>query len=264
MFRRQVLAGLGVLVAMVAPAAALTGTASAATANCLGLDCPGVLSADSPGHSTSVPTVTNPRDLEHAPTSGFYEFGLNSPAHSRAVAYVSVPGQWAKAPADVKAVVGSGITRNDVDENTIVVYGNGFLVSAPTTDTSSGGVAATVASARKHHHVVKAHAAGAHGCPDGYFCIYDSAWAGARGQFASTSVWQDLSAWGWQNRAVAMVNARSGWSILSRNNGGGGARYCAQPNSEDSNLGNNGFGANTSSTYNSTSSTKHSEWGCSN
>lgn len=256
MFRKQVMsaAAVAVAVAVLAPAASAD--------ECLGLDCPGVTPLLSSAHGPVESKAA--RDLERERTSGFYDFGLQGPTKTRAVAYVVVPGEWGSMPDEIRQLPATGaVTPRERVENTIVFYGPGVVVSVPP---AGRAVASRNASSKKKSR--KARSAAFSDCVSGWFCLFDSEnGQGAKGSWqTSIGSWQSLWDFGWGNRAESMNNRRNAWTLLSREPGGaGGTRYCAQPNSQDGTFTNNGsYQNNAEGLYNSASSTFHSEWNCVN
>jgi hypothetical protein len=238
--------------------AALSFASTASADGCLGLECPGDTSAKAPAAAQIqplVPIAESPRALESVTTSGYYDFGTNGPTHARAVAYVAVPGEWESAPAEVKALPASQtLTAPERATNRIVVFGPRVLVTvaSPT----------ATAAAKKDKTGPKARAAAAADCPSGYFCLFDGGtFTDGMGRWSDVGIWQNLSNWGWQGRGSSMVNRRNGYTLLERSDN---ARYCAIPNSEDANLGNNGYNNNTGRVYLSASTSRNSAWGCTN
>jgi hypothetical protein len=259
MLAKQVSTLIGAIVttailASAAQAAPLSPTVGA----CVGLDCPGILPATSAAHSLSLPSVAQPRDLETTRASGFYVVGAHQ---QREVAYVAAPGRWAAAPAEIKQLpVGTALTPTEISSDAIVVYGPGSVVTVPPTASALSPAAVPSLAGPS---VISPQSASS--CPGGWFCLFDStSFNGVMGKWQSTGSWQNLSATGWTNRARSMVNNRNAWTLLAKGDGGGGARYCAKPNSQDASLASNGFDQNTASLYNSTSQTKESAWNCSN
>lgn len=248
--------GKHLLVAGATAIAALTFASGASAGQCLGLDCPGTTQAFSAAQGP-VTAVAKPQDLEKQRTSGFFDFGSNGPTRQRAIAYVVAPGEWGLAPDEIKQLPAADtVPASERAKNTIVFYGPRTLVSVPPV------VMGSAAKKRDKKKSVKARAAAFSDCPSNYFCLFDSTNGnGARGQWASVGVWQNLSAFGWQGRARSMRNRRNAWSLLERVSGG---RYCAVPNSQDGSLANNGYDQNTTRIYLSTATTKHAAWGCTN
>ena len=230
---------------------------------CLGLQCPGGLApevVDAP-----VKDVASPRALEKQTVSGFYEF--NSPAAYAippAIAYVAAPGTIDAAPPEILALPSVQVlTASDRALDTIVVYGPGTV----TVSGESARVRAAQAKRSTKAGKQKARAAQEPtGCPVPWFCLYDfDDFVGDRGMWQSTGSWQNLSKFGWNNRAESMMNRRSGVTLLAPGADGGGSRYCARANSADADLSNNdSISNNASSLYNSTSPNYHPTWSCFN
>lgn len=236
-----------------AVASTLAPSVMAQEAECLGLDCPGVTPANSKSRGI-VESVENPRSLESAKPSGFYDYGSRGTPKKRAIAYVVKPGEWDSVPREIKDLRAADfLSASERANNTTVFYGSGTITTVPPVKSSA-------ASTKKSR---KARAAGWSACSySGSFCLFDDFNGnGARGQWFDTGYWQNLSAFGWQGRARSMWNRRNGWTLLERVSGG---RYCAVPNSQDGSLANNGYDRNTTRVYLSTATIKQSAWGCTN
>jgi hypothetical protein len=235
--RKQILSAFAVAAAV----AAFAPTAQAAP--CLGLACPSA--------SSLLPAVPSAQDLTNVQASGYYSYGVGA---QRAVAYVVARGQWASAPADIKALpLAAHLLPAETTSKWLVILGPDAMESGPWAPEP----AAVTARAS-----VKAHAAAASDCVSPWFCVFtNGSFGGTKCQWQSTGVWQVMPS-DCTLQASSMVNRRSAWSLLKRNTDN--RNYCAVPNSQDSSLSNNGFNDNTYETYNSTSGTKLSGWDCAN
>jgi peptidase inhibitor family I36 len=212
-------------------------------------------------------SVAKPRELETRKTSGFYEFGLRNPDNGeRAVAYVATPGTLDSAPAEIRALPSAKVVSAAERKGyTIVIYGPGVVVSIP----HDKRQVASKRPRRSKKHVTAPAARAAQvatPCGSDWFCLYDfDDFLGAIGRWNDTGLWQNLSRWGWNNRAESMINNRSGTSLLAPGDNGGGSRYCARRNSSDSDFSNNDSISNAgSSIWNSTSPNYHPTWSCFN
>ena len=255
---RRWLTALLALAAVSVVAVTTSALASTTSTPCDGLACPGVLPASSSAYDPSIPSVSDPRDLSKQQTSGFYAYG--DAAGRRAVAYVVAPGSWATAPSEVKALpLANDLLPAEKTSKWVVIYGPGEMASGPWASTTS----ATIASVGKRKSAgPKAHTAAASDCVSPWFCVFTSTnFSGTKCQWQDTGIWQTMPT-DCINNAESMVNRRNGWSLLKRTSDN--ANYCAQPNSQDSTLSNNGFSNNTYETYNSTSTAKLAAWNCAN
>ncbi|HMJ32930.1 MAG TPA: peptidase inhibitor family I36 protein [Baekduia sp.] len=248
--RKQLLSAL----AAIAVVTAMASTASASA--CQGLSCPGVLPDNSAAQNVLLPTVPNAEALANIRTSGYYAYNTPGSDGQRAVAYVVAPGEWATAPAEVKQLpLADDLIPVERASKWMVIFGPDAMMSGPWAPQP------TAAAARKtKHHGATAYAAAASDCVSPWFCVFtDGSFGGNKCQWQSTSVWQSLGSC--NQLASSMVNRRSAWSLLKRNDG---SNYCAVPGTQDASLSSNGFNDNTYETYNSTSTSKLSAWNCAN
>ena len=82
-------------------------------------------------------------------------------------------------------------------------------------------------------------------CPDRSFCLYDIPHGDSDALVIRSGFdgWHNLNSF-WRNEAEAQKNTRNRVSLLAGSTDGNGKRYCAEPNSQDSNLGDNAIGLN--------------------
>lgn len=254
MFKKRLLTALGAIVA------AMTLAATAHAAPCEGLACPNVLPAGSVPQSTFLPTLPGGvKDLTKLSSSGYYTYNTPGVDSQRSVAYVVTPGTWVAAPAAIKQLpIGDHLLPAEVASKWLVIYGSGTMESGPWAPEPT----ASAAQKTKRAGGVKAFAAAASDCVSPYFCAFtNTSFGGNKCQWASTGVWQSMSGTSCYLNSESMVNTRSAWSLIKRNDG---ANYCAAPISQDASLSNNGFSNNSTDTYNSTATTKQSGWNCTN
>jgi hypothetical protein len=232
---------------------------------CLGLTCP---DADHPVPEASGPAepISGPRRLLDQETAGFYEYGLNNPAWGkRAVAYVVPPGQFDQMPLSVRSlpIVRSIATDTTLfhDGSVVVITDRHIFSVLPAAEQRARKAKSNRVRASIRDRAV-ARGAGTGDCPNNYFCIYDfqNTLGEGHGLYGIGTGWLSLSACcgNFNDRAESMETRRERDSLLNKHNppAGGDARYCADSNSIDYDLGNNfgGSGRNVASMWANTDS----------
>lgn len=142
-----------------------------------------------------------------------------------------------------------------VNTATLVVIDRGARLVIPAGDvvTARRPGANKTAARRRMRPRVAYHPEPWHGCGNLYFCVYTGGdYGGIRTELYGPSYYGR----GWfnfgsssNNTHDSMVNHRDGDSLLADGYNGGGTRYCARQQSEDSTFSNNPLGNNQASSF---------------
>ena len=192
---------------------------------------PQAASAKKPNTNKAATADTIETNAEGAPTvdgnrmsrrsAGYYRVrGPEGPAEP---AYWVPRGRAGEAPAEIRATHAFQASQRVGAHRQA-----GELIYSPTASVVYYGSSSGLARA-----------SGYNSCPNGWFCMWrNSGYSGRMIQLSSTGFWQNLSAYGFNDRASSLRNRKSNKATtVAKNNNGGGGQLCYRAGSAASALG---------------------------
>ena len=192
---------------------------------------PQVALAKNPSAKNAATAATIEANAEGAPrvdgdrmnrrSAGYYRVkGADGPAEP---AYWVPRGQASVAPAEIRATNAFQASKRIGAHSQA-----GELIYSPTASVLYYGSSSSLARV-----------SGFNSCPNGWFCMWrNSGYSGRMIQLSSTGFWQNLSAYGFNDRASSLRNRKSNKATkVAKNNNGGGGQLCYRAGSAASALG---------------------------